>query len=135
MKKLTPEQRDWKPRPYGFLAEHENIFEEERLDYIYELHDKMWQLARIIRPGSQGNLKDVVSLILTAHTEPEGEHHDRRGWVCYHCNEKFYPETLDLLDNQIALRKWNEWIDYRDDLLARDGQPIDFPDWLDKDGE
>jgi len=70
---MKPEQRDWKPRPLGFLAEHENIFEEERLDYIYELHNKMWQLVRIIRPGSQGKLKDVVTLILTAHTEPEDE--------------------------------------------------------------
>ena len=68
MKQLTPEQRDWKPRPLGFLAEHESIFEEERLDYIYELHDKMWQLVRIIRPGSQGKLKYVVTLILNANT-------------------------------------------------------------------
>ena len=70
---ITPEQRDWKDRPFGFLEEGIDGFEDERLDYIYELHQKMWELVRKIRPGSSGSLKDNVTVALLTSTEPEDE--------------------------------------------------------------
>ena len=74
--KLTAEQRDWKDRPFGFLEEGIDGFEDERLDYIYELHQKMWELVRKIRPGSSGSLKDNVTVALLTSTEPEDESDD-----------------------------------------------------------
>ncbi len=45
-----------KQRPIGFLSERCIDHDSAAFDYIAELHDYLWRVIRIAKPGSSGNL-------------------------------------------------------------------------------
>ena len=47
-----------KPRERGFLDPKK--LPEEVFDYVRELHDLLWRVARIVNPGASGDLSDMV---------------------------------------------------------------------------
>ena len=70
---LSPQMRDnrhvWQWRPDGFLEEGVDGFEKERLSYIYELHQVIWKLLRVLGISWSGKLDDCVVRTLTIEDE------------------------------------------------------------------
>lgn len=49
-----------KPRPQGFLSKDAIPHDSEQFDYIRELHDYLWRVVRIVKPGASGDLADLL---------------------------------------------------------------------------
>jgi hypothetical protein len=62
-----------KPRPDGFLSQKHIDHDSEVFDYIVELHEYLWRVARVAFPGASGHLTNYVDRAIEKLEAQEGE--------------------------------------------------------------
>jgi len=96
----------WKERPKGFLADFTSQYNDERLDYIIELHQVIWKLLKLIGVSWSGNLKDCV---ITTFEKLQGEGEElSQEKIAEICTNKKYdcPSSPDTLVGHVYQKGW-----------------------------
>lgn len=56
---------DMKKRPLYYLSDEHISHNSEAFDYIKELHEYLWTIIRIVKPGASGQINDYLDEVIT----------------------------------------------------------------------
>jgi len=103
---LPKMNHEWKERPKGFLADFTPQHDEERKNYVRELHQVIWKLLKVIGISWSGELKNCVTTTLDS-LKLEGEELSQEKIAGIYAKKKYdYASSPDTLAGHVYQRGW-----------------------------